>query len=570
MPHERQPRSTNDLEDTLRRIDGRGYPAYRDLKGAWALREHDDGAPRLILHVDRVQADPFAPPSLMRVVVDAATAGLPRDLVDDLPGRVATADFILRIIHKALRHEPGGVSIGTPTQEIIERSGVAITDAGVEARLTVPLPADRRRVRGRQADELLLDILPDAVGHHLRAEGLELDTLRRHVTLYREQLAAQAQLTERDLVGFVADGAILPRAAGDSDLPLSDAVPFRSPDARRVSLDLPSGRVVTGLGIPRGVTVVIGGGFHGKSTLLRALTTGVHPRIEGDGREFVLSVPDAVAIRAEDGRSVTKVDISAFISGLPSGQDTTSFTTTNASGSTSQAAAISEALEVGASTLFLDEDTCATNLMMRDDVMRTLVSAEPITPLVERIAELSASGVSTVLVAGGSSAFLPHADLVLAMNAYVPEDVTDRAREAAGEAVPCPTAGARPTRFACLPRVLAQGGLAPATPNGKRPRPPAAKGRGVIRMGDETLDATATQVIDHEQTEGVARALAWLEANGNGQSLAHAVGHMGAELARRGLAALTENQQHPGHVALPRPADVAAAVNRYRRLRIQG
>ncbi|MGO3152274.1 MAG: P-loop domain-containing protein [Galactobacter sp.] len=565
MAHASRPRSMEDLEDTLRRIDGRGYPAYRDLKGSWVLRTHPDGAPRLVLHVDRVQADPYAPPSLVRVGIDTSTADLPHDLIQDLPGRVATADFMLRAIAGELSHDSTGVHAGTPTQEIIERSGVVITEHGVEARLSVPLPADRRRVLGRRADELLLDVLPNAVGRYLRADGLDLEALRSHVDSYRDQLVLQSLLPQHGLVGFVPDGAVLPRASGDSELPLNTGTPFRSPDSLRVTLELPSGRSLTGLGIRKGVTVVIGGGFHGKSTLLRALIRGVHPHIEGDGREFVLSIADAVSIRAEDGRSVTDVDISPFIGRLPSGTDTQHFSTPNASGSTSQAASIVESLEAGATTLFLDEDTCATNFMMRDDVMRGLVTAEPITPFVERIDELTAAGVSTVLVVGGSSAFLPHADTVISMDAYVPSDVT----EAAHAATQGPTATDRDPLPATAGRVLARDGLAPEASRGKRARPPAAKGRGVIRMGEATLDATATGVVDHEQTEGVARALAWLEANGTGRTLARAVGHLAKKLEQEGLAALTADRDHPGQVALPRAADVAAAANRYRRLRIQ-
>ncbi|MGO1319459.1 MAG: P-loop domain-containing protein [Galactobacter sp.] len=570
MAHSSRPRSAEELEDTLRRIDGLGYPAYRDLLGAWTLRTHSNGSPRLVLHVDRVQADPYAPPSLMRVAVDAGTAALPQNLIADRPGRVATADHILRAVARDLAQESAGISTGSPTQEIIERSGVVVTDHGVEARLSVALPADRRRILGRRADHLLLDVLPNAVGLHLRADGLDLEALREHVDAYRDQLDLQALLPQHGLIGFIPDGAILPRAAGDSDLPLSVGVPFRSPESLRVTLELPSGRRLAGLGIRTGVTVIIGGGFHGKSTLLSALTRGVHPHIEGDGREFVLSVPDAVAIRAEDGRSVTDVDISPFIGALPSGADTHHFSTPNASGSTSQAAAIVEAREAGSTTLLLDEDTCATNFMMRDDVMRRLVTAEPITPFVERIDQLTAAGVSTVLVAGGSSAFLPHAATVISMDAYVPQDVTDAAHAATqGAATECPTAGGADPLPRRVSRALARDGLAPVTPHGKRPRPPAAKGRGLIRMGEASLDATATGVVDQEQTEGVARALARLEADAGSGTLAQDVGHLEDQLSREGLAALIAGQQHPGQVGLPRAVDVAAAANRYRHLRIQ-
>lgn len=567
------PRTIYDLEDTLHRIDGRGYPAYRDLTGSWGL-----GGPAA-LHVDKVQADPFAPASRMRVGLPLAEAALPDDLLSDPAGRVATADFIQRTIAEALSHSPGNISVGTPTQEIVERSGVTITATSVEARLTVPLPAERRKVLGRRAARLLLDVLPEVVVEHLAWEGLDHEALRRHVRSYRDQLEAQAQLSAHGLVGFVADDAVLPRASGDSELPLADAVTFLSPESLATTLTLSSGTTLTGMGIPAGITVIVGGGFHGKSTLLRALAKGVHPHLPGDGREFVLSAADTVAVRAEDGRAVTGVDITPFINGLPSGSDTGRFSTLNASGSTSQAAGIVEALEVGATTLLLDEDTCATNFMLRDDTMRKLIpdEQEPITPFVQRIRSLAEAGVSTVLVAGGSSAFLPHADTVVRMQDYEPQDVTQRAHDVAGPPEPTPpgtwyrSSGGLLASSGTSQRVLAPGEPSTGRPQrGKRPRPPAARGRGLVRMGEATLDLTAvSQVLDHEQTEGIARALARIAELSDGRlSLADAVGQLHARIRDQGLAALLDDNRHPGHVALPRAAEIAAAVNRCRGLRM--
>ena len=406
------------LGRVLARIDGRGYASYKQLAGQWRL-----GALRLA--VDHVQVDPYAPPSRMRLIVDAATAGLPADLIDDAVGRTGAADFLTRgfarVAHR-LVPEPVGtggsglVSIGRPGQEVLERTGVVIAADRVEARIDVGLPASGRRIRGHRAAELLTDVLPRIADASLLHANLDRGALREHVTLLRDQERLRSLLPERGLVAFIADGAILPRRAGDCDLPLTgDAVvPFVSPRSLRVAFDLPSGRRVTGMGVPEGVSVIVGGGYHGKSTLLRAIERGVYPHIAGDGREWVITRPDAVTVRAEDGRAVTGVDISPFIAGLPSGADTRSFSTTNASGSTSQAANLVEAVGAGASTLLIDEDTSATNFMIRDERMRALIPAdqEPITPFIDRVRPLFTElGVSTILVAGGSGAFFDVADL---------------------------------------------------------------------------------------------------------------------------------------------------------------
>ena len=558
------------LQQTLSSIDGRSYGSYKQLKGGYDL-----GPCRL--EVDHVQVDPYAPPSLMRLIVDRADAGLPEDLLSDHRGRVATTDFLTRIIASVAARSEEGISIGAPGQEVLERTSVAVTEQGIEARLFVQLPASGRRIRGRQAARLLTEDLPRIAETALFHENLDAHALREHVTLHRDQEALRDQLPERGLVAFVGDGAILPRRAGDSNLPLEEgAVPFESPDSLRIRFDLPSGRSMTGMGVPEGITVIVGGGYHGKSTLLRALERGVYPHRAGDGRDWVIARADVAAIRAEDGRAVTGVDISPFITGLPSGTDTRAFSTTNASGSTSQAASLVEAVDAGASALLIDEDTSATNFMIRDERMRALIppEREPITPFVDRIRPLHAErGVSTVLVAGGSGAFFDVADHVIALDSYVPRDVTDQARALAGEARTRPDDPASTASAAVFgpprPRVPAGEALRPP---GKR-KPAAAKGRGTIRFGPEHLDlAAVSQLVDAAQTQAIAHALdrlAELLTDQPTLSLQDAVQLLVDRIDSGGLETLSPHRGHPGHLARPRGLEIHAAVNRWRGLRLR-
>ena len=555
------------LTRTLTAIDGRSYGAYKQLKGSYDL-----GVCRLV--VDHVQVDPYAPPSLMRVVVDPASAVLPEDLLSDHRGRVATTDFLARAVARAAAELGEGISTGAPGQEVLERTSVALTSDGVEARLAVALPAAGRRIRGREAARLLTEDLPRLAQTALLHANLDAEALREHVTLHRDQEALRDQLAERGLVAFVGDGAILPRRAGDSDLPLADgAVPFASPSSLRVEFSLPSGRCVSGMGVPDGVTVIVGGGYHGKSTLLRALAKGVYPHQSGDGREWVITRNDAAAIRAEDGRAVTGVDISPFLTGLPSGADTRAFSTTNASGSTSQAASLIEAVDAGASALLIDEDTSATNMMFRDERMRALVPAErePITPFVDRVRPLlTERGVSTVLVAGGSAAFLDVADHVIALDEYIPRDVTDQARALAEHRAPAPAAD---VFAAAHPRTPSAGSLRPP---GKK-KPASARGWGTIRLGHEHIDLSAlSQLVDAAQTQAIAHALdrlaELLDAPGPGGAplaLEQATTALCERIDAEGLDVLSPHHGHPGHLARPRPLELHAAVNRCRGLRLE-
>lgn len=542
-------------------LDGAGYGAYKKLKGAYS-------EPDLTVSIDRVQADPYASPSKLRLILPMKAAGIPQHLVDDATGRVAVADFLARRI-QADPHRPRNVHIGDIGQQVLERTHVLVTPDRVEARLLVGLPAKGRRILGRQAAHLLADDLPhiaDDCLRHDRFDPADVRALEEHVALLRDQDALRAQLKSRKLVAFVGNGAILPRAAGDSDRPLAtnQATTFESPESLSQTFELPSGRTVTGMGIPEGLTVIVGGGYHGKSTLLRALERGIYPHISGDGREWVISRADVASVRAEDGRPITGDDISPFITNLPTGTDTSHFSTTNASGSTSQAANVVEAHAAGACALLIDEDTSATNFMIRDHLMQRLVpnNKEPITPFVQRVRSLyDATSVSTVLIAGGSGAYLRLADTVIAMDAYRPSEVTARAHEIAREGEAPEDAGE--FRHITAERVPACGTLSSR-------KPPKPRGLSTISVDRSDIDLSAVgQLVAPSQTAAIAAALAWLSKNADGQTpLVDLVARLEQQITEKGLAVLTPGRDHPGHLSRPRGAEILAAANRYRELKL--
>lgn len=514
----------------LQDLDGNSYGAYKSLKGRHFL--NDD----LTLHIDRVQADPYAPPSNVRVRLDAATTGIPRKLLASVAGR----DFLARRLASSSRD---GISSDRPGQQVLPATAVLLDADQLELRLDIHLPARGRRILGHAAARLIGDTLVDIVEEAIF--DASLDDLRRAVTLYDDQQFIRSELGARNLVAFIADGSILPRRSGDSDLPLSDATPFHSPSTLTTRLILPSGRTVTGMGIPAGVTVIVGGGFHGKSTLLRALQLGVYNHVAGDGREFAIARNDAVTLRAEDGRAVTDVNISPFINNLPSGNNTRHFSTSNASGSTSQAAWLIEALEAGASTLLIDEDTSATNFMIRDEKMRALVpdSREPITPLIQRITGLTRNGeTSVVLVTGGTSAFLDVADTVILMDAYLPHDVTEQAKKLSGDA--CYTS-TFPTIDPRRPSIRIAGR-----------KPPQGKDLQHIRIDRDTLDLSAlSQLVHPSQTRAIASLLPLVRDKLNG-------GYMLKVACEKALEHWDDSGS--GRLAKPRLAELMFAINHLR------
>ncbi len=555
----------DDIATTLRGLDGQSYGRYKSLTGDWPLRD-------ATLTVVRVQADPFAPPSRVRVTLPDAA---PEELTTTADRRRALSGFLLRRLRQAVRGTPLHVDAGGP--EVLERSAGRVgADGTVTVELGVPMPGPKRRILGREAATLLGETLPAAVAD-LRWDAFSDDdrrAAREFVTTVEDAVALRAALTDRGLVAFVADGAVLPRRSGVDDRPLEDATPFGSPESLRVTIPTPNAGDVPGLGVPEGVTLIVGGGYHGKSTLLRAIEAGVHDHEPGDGRERVVARDDAVKVRAEDGRSVVRTDVSAFVTHLPSGQrgttrPTDDFSTTNASGSTSQAASMVEAVEAGAGVLLVDEDTSATNIMIRDGRMQQLIETEPLVPFVERIRPLHTErGVSSVLVMGGSGDYLGVADTVIMMDSYAATEVTARAHEIAAQG------RTRDVEHSGFPpvtrRVVDPSSLDPTGRQGKRRV--TARGVDTLTFGEDDVDLSAVeQIVDRSQVTGIGRALALL---GDGVldgtiPLGEGLDLLDAELAREGVDALLGGGRDATDLALPRRHEVAAALNRLRSLKVR-
>lgn len=565
----------SDLRAELHRIDGKGYKAYKDIRGQWVF-------PDFGLVIDYVQGDPFAAPSRLRALVPAEVAGLPEEVCRPGSRAVGTGCLLARRFGREARRvskhrgsgKSGKIDIEAPGQEVLPQTAVIVEEDGsVEVRFTVGLPAQGRKVMGRQAAGLLCDDLPELIERSVTADAFREEELVQHAEVNEDADALREQLAERDLLAFVADGAVLPRRSGVDERPLEGdhVVPFQSPESLKVTLEAPNAGSVTGMGIPRGVNLIVGGGYHGKSTILRALERGVYNHRPGDGRERVVADAEAVKVRAEDGRAVTSSDISPFIKDLPGGADTRRFSTENASGSTSQAASIVEALEAGASALLVDEDTAATNFMIRDRRMQALVpkKSEPITPFIDRIRELyDRHGVSSVLVLGGSGDYLDVADTVVAMNEYVPRDVTEGAREVA-EAYPTGREAEAPEPFGRPPR--RQPVARSVDPSkGKKEVSVKVRGEDEILFGTEEIDLSAVeQLVSWAQTRAVSEALVLARKRfmDGKASVPEILDHVMETLEGKGLDALGSG--HSGDLALFRRHELAAALNRLRTLEVR-
>ena len=558
------------LKSQLLVLDNASYKAYKDIRGEYKFA-------RFNLILDRVQGDPFAAPSQVRVVIPQSVGKFPPQLYQNRSREVAVRDYLARQFARIARQysshrgtgKSGLIAIASVGQEILERTAVFINKERLEVRFVVGLPARGRRILGRQAVAMLCEDIPKIVTQ-LLYKSLDSKAVQQQVETVEDTDWLREQLPSRNLVAFVPDGAILPRRSGIDSRPLVEAIPFQSPANLEVEFDCPNQGVIRGMGIPAGITLIVGGGYHGKSTLLRAIELGIYNHVPGDGREYVVTKPSAVKIRAEDGRGIAGVDISPFINHLPQGRSTTEFSTANASGSTSQAANIIEALEAGTKLLLIDEDTSATNFTIRDRRMQELITKdkEPITPFIDKVEQLYQDyGVSTILVMGGSGDYFEVADLVVAMENYQPENVTAKAKAIALEYATDRSAeggtdfGRINQRIPILDSIDSS--------RGKREVKLNTRDVDSITIGTDEIDLSAVeQLVDGGQLKAIAKTLIYLKAKYARQqlTLAEILNKLEENINKSGLDVINDFPQ--GDLAQFRSLELAAALNRLRSLQI--
>ena len=562
-------KSSVELKNELFKIDGKGYKAYKVLEGKYDFKKY-------VLSIDHVQGDPFASPSRVRIIIDNKIAQIPEELFDNKNKEIAVCDFLTRLFSKNIKNQSekifgsgksGLIEISRCPQEILERTAIIRNKNFFEARFYVGFPARGRSVLARELEKIIFNIIPNIVENTFIYKNINKLNLINRVKLIEDQFYIRRNLKEKGLVAFVANESILPRESGVSARPLRNGKKFISPQALEVEFDTPNRGKIKGMGIPKGITLIIGGGYHGKSTLLRALELGIYNHIEGDGREFVITDESALKVRAEDGRAITSTDISLFINNLPNGKDTIKFNTENASGSTSQAANIIEAIESKSKVLLIDEDTSATNFMIRDDIMQQLVikEKEPITPFIDVAKSLYKQlGISTILVAGSCGDFFDIADLVIQMDSYEPYEVTAKAKELSRGKVSLRDDLDISIDFR---RVLDKGSISEG-PKGIKIK---TLGKDGLSINKENIDLKSVeQIVDGEQINTIGMAIKFIEDKYSGKDLTieKIVDEIEKDITKN-LIGIDNIKGGNGSLAMPRKQEILCAINRLRTLKIK-
>lgn len=561
-------KNLSDLKRELEKIDGRGYKTYKTLEGQYSFEDY-------ILSIDHVQGDPFASPSRIRVIVNSNN-NFPKNLFDEKYKKITICDFLTRLFSKNIYKygekvfgsgKSGLIEISKCSQQVIERTSIIINNEKIEARFYVGFPARGRSVLSKELEKILFNIIPNIVKNTLIYNNINIKALNDKLKLLEDQEFIRKQLKDKKLIAFIANNSILPRESGISQKPLKDGKKFISPKELEVEFNTPNRGLIKGMGIPEGITLIVGGGYHGKSTLLKALELGVYNHIEGDGREFVITDNTALKVRAEDGRAITKTDISLFINNLPNGKDTKKFYTENASGSTSQAANIIEGIESGTKLFLIDEDTSATNFMIRDSVMQQLVSKdkEPITPFIDVARSLyKQKGISTILVAGSSGDFFDIADLVIQMDNYEPYEVTKKAK-ALSRGISNVNENLKVDID--FNRVILKGTIE-SSPKGVKVK---TLGKDGISINKENIDLRAVeQIVDNEQLNTIGAIMKYAENKlmGKNLTLAQIADNITEEL-KNNLIGIENIKGGYGSFAIVRKQEIMCAYNRYRKIKIR-
>lgn len=563
------------LKELLHSINRKSYPAYKSLRGAYQFD-------RYILSIDHVQGDPFASPSHISVKLSHRDTGFPAEYYKDSLTCITLGDFLNRQFEQQVNRytfrakgsgKSGLISVSHCGQEVLARTACEITEKGITARFFIGFPANGRTINSPELEKILFDFLPVCIHKAFFYRNLDPEALRKAICLAEDQAFIRQELKKRSLVAFVSDGAILPRESVISSRPMKNSIPFVSPESLRVSMELPHRGTITGMGIPCGITLIVGGGYHGKSTLLNALELGIYDHISGDGREYVITDPSAQKLRSEDGRFIKDVNISLFINDLPNKKDTLCFSTEDASGSTSQAAGIVESMEAGSKVFLLDEDTSATNFMVRDSFMQRVIcrEKEPITPFLERARDLyEKAGISTILVAGSSGAFFHIADTVIQMDNYHPVDITSVTKKLCQE-YPLSDIEAPAFRFPESHRIMTRAKV--TSSRHSRPGQPErlktkVHGKDGFSLGKTEVDLRyVEQLIDSEQTASLALLLKYACEHliDGKRTLPEIITYLDTQLKSQGLSFFSEGSYIPCGYAMPRIQEIYSCFNRYRR-----
>jgi predicted ABC-class ATPase len=549
----------------LGEIDGREYVDLARLMGDYDFN-------RYIVKISNVPQSAEETGLSVVVRVTHAVAGFPEGLISSPIRRTALEDLLTRKLAAAIEGQAtfdgNGVArrrivAPRPGQKILPRSTVQITDDFTDVRLSVLIPTQRGRLDGQAFQTVFFDDLPMVVQDALIYCNMDTAEVEVFVGLMEDADQLRQSLPARGLIGFVASGSLVARLPGSDQPDVAAERTITVDPSLLVSLDTPHRGAVEGLGINSGITLILGDAFSGRIELMRALASGIYNHVPGDGREYIVTMPDSVYIPAEPGRSVHRVDIGSL---LPE-ED---YSTASAGACHAQAATLIEALEAGARVILLDEaDACPGFLGGDDRVDRLLGNASGITPLSARVRQMAQElGVSTIVAGNVSvSSFIPVADTILAVRDGVITDITREAKDAFDGVSVAAVPEYDFTRLIETARWVVPSSIDASI--GRHDGVIGIEDGWQIRFGRYTIDLGSNcQIADAQQalTLGLIIEYARQRYLDKARPMRELLDLVERDLSMEGLEQVTRELR--GDLARPRRYEIAAALNRLPSLRV--
>ncbi len=422
-------KTVNDLKKILRKdINGNKKSSFQSL--ASDVYEYYNG---ITLRFECIN---YRFPEIMNMYINVPVEILKIDIMKLDKISVFAEDYILRELSpivneygKSMCNESkeiraqGDIRMQSVNNKIVRRTGVLYNNGKFVLKMWCRFPLiGVAAVSGKKSCRLITELLKLL---DVWVENFDVNRLYKKSQIYINQCEIRKYLKDNDYVCFIKNGSILPREK-ENNVSKTDATPFQAPSTMEYTIKLKSGEILTGMVIAKGLTVITGGGYSGKTTIIDAIESGIYNHVEGDGREYVITEETALKVYAEDGRVVNNLDMSPFFKQEISEESIEDFSTEHASGSVSQAANIIEAVYAGSKLLLIDEDKSATNFMVRDKIMRKIINNEPIIPLTDRIDELTKKmNIAVIMVIGAISEYFNYADKILLTEDYKLYDISD-------------------------------------------------------------------------------------------------------------------------------------------------
>jgi predicted ABC-class ATPase len=558
----------------LAEIDGKPFSEYERLIG-------DFDFARYVIKCSKIEMARDGENPVFNIRVPQSIAELPGHLYDSPVRRTALEDYLTRnlcaVTGRIARFNESGwarrnIIIAEPGQKILPRTSVAVTKEYIDARIRIALPykvyvSGERLVDGEMARKVFFEDLPEIVSSSIFCCNLDLGAAEEFVNGMEDADRVRQTLATLGLVGFVGEGSLLAREQGSDEPDLSHIAPFEVADDARTEIDVPNAGKIAGLGIPAGLTVVLGDAANGRKDFMSALAAGVFNHIPGDGRETVITVSDAVQVAVDRDRVVQEVNITPFLTESENGNPA-SYSTRSADSFISQAAATIEALEVGARVLIVDENTSASAFLTTDARVAGLLGATPRASLAQRARQMvDELGIS--LVIGGENLvaeYIPIADTVLKVEDFQVTNITEEAK-ALNLALPPEAPVVNLAPMLARSRWIMPSSIDAAV--GSKDVVISALDLNAIQFGRSVIELDSVpQIADESQTLTIGLLLyyAKLRYMQEGYPLREMLDMIDRDLSSEGLGTISRDLR--GDLARPRRYELAAALNRLPTFRV--